>query len=43
MVRIDILSITAGLGCDGDTVAMTAATLPRLEDVLLGVLPAHTA
>jgi hypothetical protein len=24
---IDILWITAGLGCDGDTIAMTAATV----------------
>src|SRR5919109_1535257 len=39
MTDIDILWITAGLGCDGDTVAMTAATLPSLEDVLLGALP----
>jgi len=39
MAEIDILWITAGLGCDGDTVAMTAATLPSLEDVLLGALP----
>jgi hydrogenase small subunit len=36
MAEIDILRITAGLGCDGDTVAMTTATLPSLEDVLLG-------
>ena len=36
MADIDILWITAGIGCDGDTVAMTAATLPSLGDVLLG-------
>src|SRR5438128_3125807 len=35
MAEIDILWITAGLGCDGDTVAMTAATLPSREDLLL--------
>src|SRR5882672_7121528 len=39
MAEIDILWITAGLGCDGDTIAMTAATQPSLEDVLLGALP----
>src|SRR5947209_4597918 len=37
--EIDILWITAGLGCDGDTVSITAATQPALEDVLLGALP----
>jgi hydrogenase small subunit len=37
--RIDVLWITAGLGCDGDTIAMTAATLPSIEDVLGGFIP----
>jgi hydrogenase small subunit len=37
--EIDVLWITAGLSCDGDTIAMTAATQPSLEDVLLGGLP----
>ncbi|MBV8142177.1 MAG: hydrogenase expression protein HypE [Verrucomicrobia bacterium] len=36
---IDILWITAGLGCDGDTVAMTGATQPSIEDLVLGGLP----
>src|SRR5436189_1240738 len=27
------------MSCDGDTVSVTAATLPRLEDVLLGNIP----
>jgi hydrogenase small subunit len=36
--EIDILWITAGLGCDGDTIAITAATQPSLEDILLGAL-----
>jgi hydrogenase small subunit len=36
---IDILWITAGLSCDGDTVAMTAATQPSIEDVVLGAIP----
>ena len=37
--EIDVLWITAGLGCDGDTIAMTAATQPTLEEVLLGGIP----
>jgi hydrogenase small subunit len=31
--------MTSGLGCDGDSVAMTAATSPSLEDLLHGTLP----
>ncbi|MCU1268113.1 MAG: hydrogenase expression protein HypE [Acidobacteria bacterium] len=37
--EIDILWITAGLGCDGDTIAITAATQPSLEDILMGGIP----
>jgi len=37
--ELDILWITAGLGCDGDTIAMTGATQPSLEDILLGTMP----
>jgi hydrogenase small subunit len=37
--EIDILWLTAGLSCDGDTIAMTAATQPSLEDLVLGGLP----
>ena len=37
--ELDILWITAGLGCDGDTIAMTAATQPSIEDVLMGAIP----
>src|SRR5947209_5701478 len=37
--EIDILWITAGLGCDGDTIAMTAATNPSIEDLVLGAIP----
>jgi len=36
---VDLLWITAGLGCDGDTIALTAATNPSLEDLLDGLLP----
>jgi hydrogenase small subunit len=37
--ELDILWLTAGLGCDGDTVSITAATQPAIEDVLLGAFP----
>jgi len=37
--EVEILWITAGLGCDGDTIAMTAATQPSLEDLLFGTFP----
>jgi Ni,Fe-hydrogenase I small subunit len=37
--ELDVLWITAGLGCDGDTIAMTAATQPSIEDILLGQIP----
>ena len=36
---IDTLWMTAGLGCDGDTIAMTAATQPSIEDIVRGALP----
>jgi len=36
---IDILWITAGLSCDGDTIAMTAATHPSIEELVLGSIP----
>lgn len=36
---VHVLWLTTGLGCDGDSVAMTAATSPSLEDLLHGVLP----
>jgi hydrogenase small subunit len=32
---IDILWITAGLGCDGDSIAMTAAANPSIEALVL--------
>lgn len=31
--------MTAGLGCDGDTVAMTGASQPSIEDLVLGGIP----
>lgn len=33
--EVHILWITGGLGCDGDSVSITAATQPSLEDVML--------
>lgn len=37
--EINLLWITAGLGCDGDTISITAATQPSLEDLVLGAIP----
>jgi len=37
--EVHILWITAGLGCDGDSVSVTAAEQPSIEDILLGAIP----
>ncbi|MEZ4864996.1 MAG: hypothetical protein R3C14_27020 [Caldilineaceae bacterium] len=37
--EVHILWISEGMSCDGDSVSITAATQPSLEDVLLGVIP----
>src|ERR671927_1011153 len=37
--ELHIVWMTAGLSCDGDTVSITAATQPSVEDVLLGAIP----
>src|SRR5215212_9909944 len=37
--EIDILWISEGMSCDGDTIAITAAEKPAIEDVLLGLIP----
>ena len=39
VAAMHVLWITAGLGCDGDSIAMTAATRPSLEDLVLGAIP----
>jgi hypothetical protein len=39
VAEVHILWMTAGLGCDGDSVSITAATQPGIEDVLLGAIP----
>ena len=36
---VHVLWISAGLSCDGDSIALTAATNPSLEDLLAGVIP----
>ena len=36
---VHILWINAGLSCDGDSVALTAAMQPSVEDIVLGTLP----
>src|SRR6266699_2399968 len=37
--EVHVVWITAGLGCDGDSVSVTAATQPSIEDVLMGAIP----
>lgn len=37
--EVSILWISEGMSCDGDTVSMTAAGLPSIEDVVLGLIP----
>jgi hydrogenase small subunit len=39
ITSIDVLWLTQGLGCDGDSIAVTAATQPSLEDLIDGALP----
>jgi hydrogenase small subunit len=36
--EIDVLWLNAGLICDGDTIAMTAAAQPSMEDFIRGGL-----
>jgi hydrogenase small subunit len=37
--EVYILWCSEGMSCDGDTVSITAATQPSLEDVVLGLVP----
>src|SRR4030088_2644062 len=39
VAEVHILWITAGLSCDGDSVSITAATQPSVEDVVMGAIP----
>ncbi|MBC5805679.1 MAG: hydrogenase expression protein HypE [Candidatus Eremiobacter antarcticus] len=36
---VNVLWINAGLSCDGDSVALTAAMQPSIEEIALGALP----
>ena len=38
-ITAHVLWMTTGLSCEGDSVAMTAATNPSLEDIITGVIP----
>ncbi|KQC36761.1 hydrogenase expression protein HypE [Frankia sp. ACN1ag] len=37
--EVHILWISEGMSCDGDTVSVTAASQPAIEDVVTGVIP----
>ena len=37
--EVHILWISEGMSCDGDTVSITAATQPAIEDVVTGLVP----
>jgi hydrogenase small subunit len=39
VAEVHVLWLTAGLSCDGDSVSITAATQPSLEDVVMGAIP----
>src|SRR6266516_1597687 len=39
LANLDVIWLTAGLSCDGDTISITAATQPSLEDLILGAIP----
>ena len=38
-ITAHVIWMTSGLGCDGDSVAMTSAKNPSLEDIILGIIP----
>ncbi len=37
--EITVLWLSAGLGCDGESVAITGATQPSIEDLVMGAIP----
>src|SRR6186997_2847692 len=37
--EVHVVWMTTGLGCDGDSVSITAAMQPSLEDIVLGAIP----
>ncbi len=38
-ITAHVIWMTSGLSCDGDSVAMTSAKNPSLEDIILGIIP----
>ena len=38
-MTVHLLWLNAGLSCDGDSVSLTAATLPSVEDIVMGNIP----
>ena len=38
-ITAHVIWMTTGLGCDGDSVAMTSATNPSLEDIITQAIP----
>jgi hydrogenase small subunit len=39
VTELHVLWISEGMSCDGDTVSITAASQPAIEDVVLGLVP----
>ncbi len=39
VAEVHVIWMTTGLGCDGDSVSVTAASLPSIEDVVMGNIP----
>src|SRR5947209_17089919 len=37
--EVHVIWMTSGLSCDGDTVSVTAASLPSVEDIVMGNIP----
>ena len=37
--EIHVVWMTTGLSCDGDSVSTTAASLPSIEDIIMGAIP----
>ena len=40
--EIHVIWMTTGLSCDGDSVSITAATQPSIEDLVMGNIPGST-
>src|SRR6476646_935221 len=36
--EIHVLWMTSGMSCDGDSVSVTAASLPSIEDIVMGAI-----